>query len=309
MSPAHASSTRDFIRSTRELDRRTGERGPLDLTFILRLSETLSRTSNRTSNLTSDLSKRERQEKIRELVVGNGFVRIEQLVADFDVSLMTIHRDLDDLESQGWLRKVRGGATAQPSAVHHGDITHRLASNMEAKAEIAQAAASLVQPGQAVVLDDSTTALHVARQLPERGPLTVITNSMLVMRELAGKSQLDLVALGGVYYTAYDAFFGMQTMEAARSLSADLLFMSTTAITDGRCYHQSQETVQVKRVLMDISATRILVTDHSKFARRALHELAPVTEFDTMIVDRATPSEIVESLVELGTEVRVADPT
>lgn len=196
---------------------------------------------------------------------------------------------------------------AQPSAVHHGDISHRLASNVTAKTEVARAAAQIAEPGQAVVLDDSTTALHVARFLPGRGPLTVITNSMLVLRELAGKRQLDVVALGGVYYPAYDAFFGMQTMDAARSLSADLLFMSTTAITDGRCYHQSQETVQVKKAMMAISATRILVTDHSKFGRRALHELAPVTAFDSMIVDSETPLEVIDSLTNRGAHVEVAE--
>ena len=87
---------------------------------------------------------RDRREQIRARVVDHGFVRIEDLAETFGVSLMTIHRDLDALQTQGWLRKVRGGATAQPSAHHHGDIRHRAATMVEAKQEIAESALELV---------------------------------------------------------------------------------------------------------------------------------------------------------------------
>ena len=256
--------------------------------------------------LSGDLSKRERQDQIRELVVAQGFVRIDDLAAEFGVSAMTIHRDLDDLESRGWLRKVRGGATAQPSAFYHGDISHRLHSHVAEKHQLAQAALELIQPGQAIVLDDSTTALYLARLLSERGPVTAITNSLLVMRELAGKPKIDLVGLGGVYYPAYDAFFGVQTVEAAQALSADILFLSTTAITGGRCYHQSPETVQVKRALMGIAATRVLMVNHHKFNQRALHELASLTAYELMIVDSGTPPDVVGTIRGLGVNVEVA---
>jgi DeoR/GlpR family transcriptional regulator of sugar metabolism len=86
------------------------------------------------------------------------------------------------------------------------------------------------------------------------------------------------------------------TVEAIRSLRADLLVMSTSAITDGVCYHQSQETVMFKRAMLEASARKILMVDHTKFTRRALHELVPVTAFDLVIVDDATPREIQEQL-------------
>ena len=152
---------------------------------------------------------RDRREQIRARVVDQGFVRIEDLAEAFGVSLMTIHRDLDALQTQGWLRKVRGGATAQPSSHHHGDVRHRAATMVQAKQEIAESALELVEPGQSIMLDDSTTALAVARLLPGRSPLTVITNFLTNINLLASEPGVDLIALGGAYYPAYDAFLGL----------------------------------------------------------------------------------------------------
>jgi DeoR/GlpR family transcriptional regulator of sugar metabolism len=249
---------------------------------------------------------RDRRERIRLRVVDEGFARIEDLAEAFGVSLMTIHRDLDALQTQGWLRKVRGGATAQPSALHHGDVRHRAQTMVTAKERLAESALELVEPGQSVMVDESTTGLEVAKLLPSRGPLTVITNFLAIVNQLAGEPGIDLIALGGEYYPAYDAFLGLRTSEAIRSLRADILFMSTTAITNGQCYHQSLDTIAVKRALMDAVDRRVLLVDHTKFSRSGLHQLATLTAFDLVIVDNGTSPDDVAKLQAQGVPLRIA---
>lgn len=249
---------------------------------------------------------RKRQDRIRERVVGDGFVRIPELAEHFGVSVMTIHRDLEALERQGWLRRIRGGATAQPSALYHGDIRHRTATATTQKATIAAAAEQFIEPGQAIVIDDSTTALRLVERLPALGPLTVITNFLSAVKTLAGEPGIDLVCLGGEYYPAYDSFFGMQTVSTMNSLRGDTLFMSTTAITDGRCYHLSQETIQVKRALMAGVSRRILMVDHTKFSRNAVHELGRLSEFDVLIVDADIAEADLDMVRRAGVQVVVA---
>ncbi len=251
-------------------------------------------------------SVRERRERIREQVTTAGFTRIEALAEEHQVSQMTIHRDLDALERQGWLRRIRGGATAVPSDLYHGDVRHRMHAMVSAKAQIAEAAANLVQPGMSMFLDDSTTALQLAPGLPARGPLTVVTNFLAAVNQLAGQPDIDLIALGGTYYAAYDAFLGPQTVESIRPLHADLLFMSTTAVTEGSCYHQSQDTVVVKRALMESAARTVLLIDHSKFAKRGLHRLAALTDFDLVVVDAGADQGLVRQLRGDGVQLLVA---
>jgi DeoR/GlpR family transcriptional regulator of sugar metabolism len=252
---------------------------------------------------------RDRQEQIRVRVVEQGFVRIEELAEVLAVSPMTIHRDLDALERRGWLRKVRGGASAQPSALFHGDVRHRMVAMSEAKEELGRAALGLVGRAQALMFDESTTALRLARLLPAVAPVTVISNFLPLVNELAGEPGIEIISLGGVYYPAYEAFLGMETAEYCASLRADVLFMSTTAVTRGACYHQSPDTVLVKRALMASSTRRVLLIDHTKFAKQAIHRLAPLTDFDLVVIDRGTDPRDVEAMRDQGVAVHVAgDP-
>jgi DeoR/GlpR family transcriptional regulator of sugar metabolism len=250
---------------------------------------------------------RERRDRVRDHVVAHGFVRIEELAEAFEVSAMTIHRDLDALQREGWLRKIRGGATAEPSAVFHGDVRHRMRAMSAEKEALAAAVLEMVRPGDAVALDDSTTGLCVARRLGERAPVTVVTNFLAGITALAGVPGVDLVGLGGAYYPGYDAFLGMRTLEAIQQIRADLLVMSTTAVTDGVCYHTSTETIQVKRALMSAAARRVLLVDHTKFSRRALNRLCALTDFDAVLVDSGLAETTRDALRDRDVPLRVID--
>ncbi|MFM9372966.1 DeoR/GlpR family DNA-binding transcription regulator [Streptomyces sp. Da 82-17] len=246
-----------------------------------------------------------RQQRIRERVAAEGFVRTADLAAEHGVSIMTVHRDLDVLQAQGWLRKVRGGASSLPSLLFHGDISERMAAMHATKNRLARAALQTISPGQTVMIDESTTCLALAQRLAERGPLTVITNFLPVIKLLAGEPGITLLALGGTYYPAYDAFLGPHTAESVNSFGADVLFMSTTAVTGTTCYHQSQETVQVKRALMERAGRRVLLVDHTKFTRRGVYALAPLTDFDLILVDDAVPPATLRRIRDLGIPVTV----
>src|SRR5690242_19938951 len=107
-----------------------------------------------------------RHERIAEMVLRQPFVAAKDLARLFDVSLMTIHRDLDELEHQGLLRKVRGGATPQPSSLFESNVRYRMTMAEAEKQALARFALGQIEPGQAVMLDESTTCLALARLLP-----------------------------------------------------------------------------------------------------------------------------------------------
>jgi DeoR/GlpR family transcriptional regulator of sugar metabolism len=248
----------------------------------------------------------DRQRLISEAVATDGVVRIDQLAERFGISLMTVHRDLDQLQARGILRKARGIATAASTSLVESSDLYRFPRQQAEKEAIAQAALAHIEPGQAIFLDDSTTVLRVARLIEQRAPVTVITNVLTIMNELRDVEDLDLIALGGDFYGWCNAFMGRLTIESISLLRADLLLMSTSAIVDGVGYHQSVLTVDTKRAMFDAAARRILLVDHTKFGRRALHRLLPLDAFDLVIVDDGAPADLVDDLRTRGVEVEVA---
>lgn len=247
-----------------------------------------------------------RRELIRDRVVEAGSVRIDDLATEFGVTAMTIHRDLNVLETQGWLRKVRGGATVDTSALIDTTVRQRLTDKVTEKQEIARCALQYVGERDVVMIDASTTALAVASLLPGRGPLTVITNFLMAINSLADASDIELIAIGGSYNATYGAFHGLQGREAISKMRADVVFMSPTAILDGHLYHKSEETILIRHAMMEAAARRILLADHSKFRRRATHELAALTDFDVVIVDAGIEDRDVTAMREHGVHVAVA---
>ena len=235
-----------------------------------------------------------RREAVRRRVAELGYVRVNQLADECGVSIMTVHRDLDELEARGFLRKIRGGATSAPMRTFHGDLAHRMQAQVREKKMMAEfVLRTEVEPGQVVAFDDSTTTLAVARLLPRRAPLTVVTHFLPVIRALAARPGIELIGLGGRYDAAYDSFLGQATAEAAAGLRYDLLFLSTTAVADGVCYIQSLDTVITRRALIASAARSVALVDHTKFDRRALHRLVGLRELDRIVVDDATPEQVV----------------
>lgn len=247
-----------------------------------------------------------RQREISEAVMAAGAMRIDELAARFQISQMTVHRDLDELEARGLLRKSRGVATAMSTALVESSDVYRSARQLPEKEAIAHAALEFIETGQAVMLDDSTTVLKLVPLLQARKPLTVITNTLTIMNELRDSSGVTLLGLGGQYYNWCSAYMGRMTTAAIASLRADVLVMSTSAITDDIAFHQTLETVDVKRAMFDASRLRILLADHTKFEKRALHAMLPLAAFDAVVVDAATEERHVTRLREGGVNVVVA---
>lgn len=253
------------------------------------------------------LSPKARRQTIADRVLADGSVAIDDLVRDLGVSHMTIHRDLDLLEREGWLRKIRGGATAAPSALFESNARWRRTATLAEKNAICRLALDEAEPGQAIVVDDSSTVLPFATGLVERGAFTVITNSLQVVNELAEESDIQVISLGGVYHRKYNAFVGMFTADTARTLRADVAYISVSSVEGGLCYHQSQEEVIVKRALLAAARRRVLLVDHTKFGRQALYQLCPLTDFDLVVSDTGLPQEAREELRALGVPLRIAD--
>lgn len=247
-----------------------------------------------------------RREQVREHVLAEGFARVEDLAHRFEVSAMTMHRDLDALEAEGWLVKIRGGATANPSATVEAGVLQRRTAMQREKVAIAAEAATLLTHGQTVFLDDSTTVLAMVEHLLRRPPMVVASNFVTAISALGELGGTELLLFGGAFHPRQDSCMGMHTVEAIERMHADLFFMSTTAISQGRLLHRSEETVTVRKAFLRRSAHSVLLVDHAKFGRPAPHLLCDVGEFDTVVVDDGVDADDLALLRERCDDVRVA---
>jgi len=188
------------------------------------------------------------------------------------------------------IRKVRGGATAKPSMLFESHHLYRQKRSASEKRSLARAAA-MIEPGMALIIDDRTTAAALLEYLPEKVPLTVITNALGVIEGLKTVDGIDLIALGGEYSRTFNAFLGLVAEQAVQGLRADLLVMSASAVQNLTLYHQDQRVVRVKRAMMAAADRRLLLLDSSKIGKSALNRLAEMAEFDAVLVDSGLDSE------------------
>ncbi|MDT7598212.1 MAG: hypothetical protein QOK26_289 [Pseudonocardiales bacterium] len=254
------------------------------------------------------LSPERRQARISDLVLDTGSMSAQELSEVFGVSVMTIHRDLDELQRQGVLRKARGAATAQPSGTFESNVEYRAKANIEAKRMIAQHACRHIEPGMSLLLDDSTTALQMLPHLAALAPLTVATNYLTALNELARMRDIQVIALGGAYNVHHDSYLGTVCMDTIRSLRFDAAFLSTSAVRDGYAFHQEDRIVAVKREMVEVATRSHLLIDHSKLARSAMHRLLPIHRFESVIVDAGISEPALASLRDYDVRVDVAAP-
>lgn len=252
------------------------------------------------------MTARERRQMLLDHIMKAGSAQVDELAAQFAVSRMTVHRDLDVLVEQGLVRKVHGGVTMHPSSLVESNLIYRSQLAAKEKAAIARAAAAYIEPGQAIILDDSSTVAALVYHLPALKPLTVITNSLGVIDRLKDAHGVKTLCLGGDYNPRFNAFFGLLCEQAIASLRANTLFMSTSAVIGSLAYHQEEDVVKAKRALMAAVDRRILLVDSTKFAMTALNRLAGLSDFDLIITDEGIGPAQVAALRDENINVVVA---
>jgi len=249
----------------------------------------------------------ERRRRILELLDRQERATVEELVARFRVSAVTIRGDLDALADGRSLVRSHGGALKRldqqdvPIAVketlHHGE-----------KVRIGHAAARLIREDETVILDSGTTTAEIARQLKllELKSLTVITNALNIAVELASLPHIRVIMIGGIVRQLSSSTVGPQAEQMLRGLYADRLFLGVDGLDPdvGLSTHDVLE-AQLNALMIKVSREVTAVADSSKFFRRTLSSIAGLHEIHRIITDDKVDQQIVASLRGRNLEVVV----
>lgn len=244
-----------------------------------------------------------RQERILALVEQNHLVTIKQLQELFpDVSLMTIHRDLQALESRGMVVKVRGGAR---SVRHTGDpgFDERVQENNTAKSIIAQKALSLIQPHTSVFLDASTTNLILARNLPDIS-VNIFTTGPSIALELCRLHNPTITVCCGAINRKNLALSGQNTLEMLEKINIDLAFIGVSGCSVEAGFTCGTESdMLVKHKVIQKARTSVVLCDRAKLSRLMPYTFARMEDVDCLISDAPLPDDFVQEAARTGTRL------
>ena len=230
----------------------------------------------------------QRRARIVELIQRNGAVKVVDLVAELEVSDMTVRRDLDQLAKDGLVTKVHGGATAPSlSSTDEPGFDAKSVRQRAEKAAIAKAAAELVQPGQAVGLSAGTTTWALAQELRKIPRITVVTNSIRVAEVFYDGGDLDqtIVLTGGVR-TPSDALVGPVTVSSLRAFNLDSVFLGAHGMDVQRGFTTPNiMEAESNRAFAQAARELIVVADHAKWGVVGISTFATLPDADVLVTD------------------------
>ena len=246
----------------------------------------------------------QRKQKILDLLKENDSVRVTNLARMFDVSEVTIRSDLEDMEKKGLLSRVHGGAVSSYKPYYSMNLNQRLETNQQAKVEIAERVASLIQPNDTVMLNSGTTTLLVFRRFPASYNLSIVTNSISIALEASGNPNYNVILVGGSVNTKYQFTYGNDAVKQIQKYHADKMILSV----DGIDPHQGFTTYYNKETTVDVAMIEqadccIIAADHSKFGHSAFAKISDLSVADYIVTDGQLSQEMTDDLREKGVTI------
>ncbi len=248
-----------------------------------------------------------RQQRLLEAVKRRGSVSVEELAQLLEVTAQTIRRDVTALAEAGLVARFHGGVGLPASTVENIAYRQRQALNPEGKARIARAVAARIPSGCSLFMNIGTTVEAVARALRHHDDLRVVTNNLNVAATLADNPRCEVIVCGGQVRPRDRGIIGEAAVDFIRQFRVDIGLIGISSIeTDGTLRDFDYREVKAAQAIIEQSREVWLVADHSKFSRRAMVQLAHLSQVDVLFTDASLEPHMQACLEEAGGRCVVA---
>jgi DeoR family transcriptional regulator, L-fucose operon activator len=248
----------------------------------------------------------ERHKCILTRLEESGSVRTIDLAQELNVTDETIRRDLERLEKDNLVQRTHGGAIKTQSLVKDRSFEERRIQHMEAKQRIAREAIKLLEPGDRIFVDASSTALQMVRLIPNMH-LVVMTNSALAAQELTAHPDIEIIHSGGVLDRQSQSYIGPAAIATMRRFRVDKVFFSGNGIDTLRGISEINEAqAYIKEMIIPRSGSSILLADPSKLGVNSTYFFARCEEIDTLVTCMEADHPLLDQLSEEGIDIRRA---
>ncbi len=244
----------------------------------------------------------ERRDRMRAVIGERAFARVTELSKEFGVSAVTVRSDLDALEAEGGIRRIRGGAMPFDAAsLRERSFEEAAVEAASAKARIAAAAADLLEPGMSVLLDVGTTAAAVARELLRRDglrELTVITSGLSIALLLeAAIPRLQVIVTGGTLRPLQHSLVAPLAGQVLGRVHADLALIGCNGVeAEAGVTNINLPEAEVKATMIAAAARTVVIADGSKIGRVHLGFVVDASAVDVLITDQTAPDAALAEL-------------
>ncbi len=232
----------------------------------------------------------ERLVLITNKIIENKIVHVNTLSKEFNVSKMTIRRDLNTLAKEGFIKRTHGGALFNEELAELLDFNFKQQENKEVKREIAEYAASLIHDNDTIAINTSTVTTMLAPFIKDM-KITVVTNSLDVINQLSDSKTITLIAVGGTYISKYRSFEGTNTIQEFSDYDFDIAFVGTNGIYDNYIHTGSALEAQAKKVLLKNAKKSYILTENTKWYKKGNHRIAKLRDI-TVITKNAPLSHL-----------------
>ena len=229
----------------------------------------------------------ERRNKTIEILQREKRVVVSNLSSLFNVTEETIRRDLEKLEKEGIAKKTYGGAILNESLYVDLPYTVRKKANVSNKQYIARVISSLIEDGDHIMLDGSSTAVYIAKYLKDKKNLTIITNSLEILLELSDVVGWKILSTGGSLKEGALALYGYQAEKMIGSYHVDKAIISCKGMDLEKGITDSNEAdANIKKLMLDSANVKILAVDKSKFDKISFTKIIDLSELDILVTDQ-----------------------
>jgi DeoR/GlpR family transcriptional regulator of sugar metabolism len=257
----------------------------------------------------ANMSQQERMQEVLRMLETRDAVHVAELSKAFAVSEVTVRSDLSQLARQGLVARVRGGVRPLERGQSELGFDFRLRLEVERKQAIAKAAAAMVDEGEAVALDSSTTAYYLALELRTKKELVVVTNGLLIAAALADAPGISVLVTGGMLRLHAMSLVGDLGADALRTTRISKGFLGARGLSiDGGLMDLNPDEVRIKREMAGVCERVIGIVDGTKWHRTALLPFVATEQVDAIVTDTSAPAEEAEAWEARGVEIVRVEP-
>jgi DeoR/GlpR family transcriptional regulator of sugar metabolism len=248
----------------------------------------------------------ERYKKILEYINSQNRVNVDELAVHFNVTKVTVRRDLQTMEEQGLIYRAHGGAVKRerPSVWQISSLQTRLGQYGEEKTRIAQYIAQIIQDGESIMIDGGSTTTLVARELRWKKNLLIVTNALTIAELLLESDTNKVILTGGELLKETNALIGNAAEHSIASYRTDMAIIGVSALVPAEgCFAAIPQEAEVKSLMLRNARKRIIVTDSSKIGITAFAQFCEIASIDLLVTDKNISRNDLAVLKKAGIEV------